>query len=127
MPFPFRRHVFVCLNERAADDPRGCCNARGAAEVLEAFKVALKARGLAGEIRAQKAGCLDACAMGAAVVVYPDGVWYGKVTPADVPEILEQHLVGGRPVERLVVGRTPPAPAVAPPTSRPADARPGPR
>ena len=107
MPFPFRRHVFVCQNERAADDPRCCCNVRGAGAVLEAFKVALKARGLAGEIRAQKAGCLDACAMGAAVVVYPEGIWYGKVTPADVPEILEEHLVHGRPVERLVVGRTP--------------------
>ena len=107
MPFPVRRHVLVWQNARAADDPRGCCNVRGAGAVLEAFKVALKARGLAGEIRAQKAGCLDACAMGAAVVVYPEGIWYGKVTPADVPEILEEHLVHGRPVERLVVGRTP--------------------
>lgn len=105
MAFPFRRHVFVCQNERAADDPRGCCGARGAGAVLEAFKVALKAQGLAREIRAQKAGCLDACEHGPTVVVYPEGIWYGRVTPADVPEILERHLVGGTPVERLVVGR----------------------
>lgn len=110
MPFPFRRHVFVCLNERAAGDPRGCCTARGAAEVLEAFKVTLKARGLAWTVRAQKAGCLDACEFGPSVVVYPEGVWYGRVTQADVDEIIDRHLVGGAPVERLVIARAPSGP-----------------
>jgi len=99
------------MNERAADDPRGCCTARGAAAVLEAFKAALKARDLSKRIRAQKAGCLDACESGVSVVVYPEGVWYGRVTPADVPAIVEEHLVGGSPVERLVVARMKPAPS----------------
>jgi len=52
-------------------------------------------------MRANEAGCLDQCEHGVTVVVYPEGVWYGGVTPADVPEIVEQHLQGGVPVERL--------------------------
>jgi (2Fe-2S) ferredoxin len=106
MPPPYLRHVFVCQNERSPDDPRGCCLERGAASVLEAFKRELKARDLARTIRTNKAGCLDACANGVSVVVYPDAVWYGGVTAADVPEIVESHLVGGRPVERLVFARS---------------------
>ncbi|HEY3451171.1 MAG TPA: (2Fe-2S) ferredoxin domain-containing protein [Myxococcales bacterium] len=101
MPPPYQRHVFVCTNERPASDPRGCCKARGSEEVLAAIKKAVKERGLAGKVRANASGCLDACAQGPSVVVYPDGVWYGKVTQADVEEIVASHLVEGRPVERL--------------------------
>ncbi|MEO7922025.1 MAG: (2Fe-2S) ferredoxin domain-containing protein, partial [Thermoanaerobaculia bacterium] len=50
-----------------------------------------------------KAGCLDQCAHGVCVVVYPDAVWYGGVKPADVDEIVERHIVGGMPVTRLVI------------------------
>ena len=66
-----------------------------------AFKAALKRRGLSEEIRANKAGCLDNCELGCSVVVYPEGVWYGRVEPGDVDEIVDRHLVGGEPVERL--------------------------
>ncbi len=52
-------------------------------------------------MRANAAGCLDACAYGPSIVVYPEGVWYGHVRPEDVPEIVESHLVNGIPVERL--------------------------
>jgi (2Fe-2S) ferredoxin len=97
----FRHHVFVCENRRPDDDPRGCCAARGSAEVRDAFKGELARRGLRGKIRANGSGCLDACATGPTVVVYPEGVWYGGVTAADVPEIVESHLVNGTPVERL--------------------------
>ena len=54
-------------------------------------------------IRANKSGCLDQCEKGPTVVVYPDTVWYGRVTEADVDEIVEQHIIGGRPVERLLM------------------------
>jgi (2Fe-2S) ferredoxin len=97
----FDRHVFVCVNRREPDDPRGCCAEKGGEEVREAFKQLLAARGLKGKIRANAAGCLDQCARGVSVVVYPEQVWYGGVRAEDVPEIVEQHLVGGVPVERL--------------------------
>ncbi len=98
---PFTRHVFVCGNERAADHPRGCCDASGAGALHKALKQAVADRGLQRTVRANKAGCLDQCEHGATMVVYPDGVWYGHVTEADVAEIAERHLLHGEPVERL--------------------------
>jgi len=103
----YERHVFVCENRRPDGHPRGCCAGKGGAEVKEALKAELKARGLQARVRANSAGCLDACEQGAAMVVYPEGVWYGGVTPEDVPEIVERHLVGGEPVERLVIREFP--------------------
>jgi (2Fe-2S) ferredoxin len=96
-----KRHVFVCTNERPDGHPRGCCKAKGSEALVGLFKEELKKRGLASEVRAQKSGCLDVCELGAALVVYPDGVWYGNVQASDVPEIVESHLIEGRPVERL--------------------------
>jgi (2Fe-2S) ferredoxin len=71
--------------------------------VREAFKRKLHERGLKGRVRANAAGCLDQCEHGVTCVVYPEQVWYGHVTVADVDEIIESHLVGGKPVERLVL------------------------
>lgn len=99
----FQRHVFVCVNEREPGNPRGDCASKGGHAVAEAFKKKLFERGFKRVVRPNKALCLDQCARGCAVVVYPDQVWYGGVTPADVDEIVESHLVGGRPVQRLVI------------------------
>jgi (2Fe-2S) ferredoxin len=101
MPPPFTKHIFVCLNERDPGNPRGDCTSKGSPDLLKKLKAALKARGLDETIRANKAGCLDNCEQGCSVVVYPEGVWYGHVTEADVEEIVEHHLKGGKPVERL--------------------------
>ncbi|MBL8863069.1 MAG: (2Fe-2S) ferredoxin domain-containing protein [Planctomycetes bacterium] len=99
----FQRHVFVCINERERDDPRGDCGSKGGQAVAEEFKKQVHAAGLKRVVRPNKAGCLDQCAQGCTVVVYPEQVWYGGVTPADVAEIVQAHLLGGRPVERLVI------------------------
>jgi (2Fe-2S) ferredoxin len=99
----FQRHVFVCINERPADHPRGCCKAKGGVAVRDALKSELTKRGLSKRIRANNSGCLDQCEQGVTVVVYPEQVWYGHVTPADIAEIVEQHLIGGQVVERLLL------------------------
>jgi (2Fe-2S) ferredoxin len=70
-------------------------------ELVKAFKELIKDRGLNVNMRAQKAGCMDTCELGPSVVVYPEGVFYGHVQLSDVTEIVEEHLIGGRPVERL--------------------------
>jgi (2Fe-2S) ferredoxin len=100
---PFQRHLFVCTNARPPGHPKGCCSEKGAEALRDAFKAAIKARGLDGSVRANAAGCLDACEHGATVVVYPEGTWYGGVKPSDVSEIVDEHLVQGRPVPRLQI------------------------
>ena len=99
----FQRHLFICINDRGEGHPRGCCSSKGGQEVAAAFKQRLHERGLKRVVRANKAGCLDQCARGVSLVVYPEAVWYGGVTLEDVDEIIEEHIVGGRPVERLVL------------------------
>jgi (2Fe-2S) ferredoxin len=91
------------MNERPDGHPRGCCKAQGSEQVLQAFKTEIARRGLSTEIRAQKSGCLDVCESGSAVVVYPEGTWYGAVREEDVPEIVESHLVKNQPVSRLLI------------------------
>jgi (2Fe-2S) ferredoxin len=101
LPVRFRHHVFVCENRRAPEDPRGSCGPRGGPDLRAALKAELKRRGIR-DVRANAAGCLDACAHGPSIVVYPEGIWYGRVRLEDVPDIVE-HLAGGPPVERLVI------------------------
>ena len=110
----FTRHLFICTHQREEGSPRGCCASKGSVEVAGALKRAAYDRGLKRIVRVNKAGCLDQCARGTTVVVYPEGVWYGGVTMDDVEEIVERHLIGGEVVQRLVLadreltGRRPP-------------------
>jgi len=99
----FHRHVFVCINERAPDHPKGCCKSRGGVEVRDRLKSELTARGLSKLVRANNAGCLDQCEQGVTVVVYPEQVWYGHVTVDDIAEIVDKHLIGGEVVTRLLL------------------------
>jgi len=99
----FQHHVFFCLNSR--DEGRDCC-ARHDAERLQAYaKDRVKQLGLAGpgKVRINKAGCLDRCEHGPVAVVYPEGIWYTYVDEKDIDEIVESHLLNGRPVERLMI------------------------
>jgi len=96
-----RHYVFLCTNERPADSPKGSCATGGAAAVRDAFAEVLEREGLRSTVRVVKTSCLDNCARGPILAVYPDDVWYQGVKPADVPEIVESHLKGGQPVERL--------------------------
>jgi (2Fe-2S) ferredoxin len=98
-PF-YTRHVFVCTNQRSADDPRGCCAAGGSERLRDYLKLKAKQAGLP-RVRVNNAGCLDRCALGPVMVIYPEGVWYGYKTEADIDEIFASHVVGGHVVERL--------------------------
>ena len=98
-----QRYLFVCTNRRDDDDAKGSCAARGSEEVRAALKEQVAARGLAKlGARICKSSCLDQCSSGVCILVEPDHFFYGHVTPADVPEIVEALWSGGR-VERLVL------------------------
>ncbi len=107
----FRCHLFVCTNRRPDDNARGSCAAKGSEAVIEAIKLAAHAAGLKGQVRVNKAGCLDACEHGVAAVVYPQGTWYRGVQASDADEIVQRTLLRGEVVERLLMPPAPPAPA----------------
>ncbi len=99
----FNKHIFICENKRPEGHPRGCCSEKGSLEIREHFKTRLKELGLNAEIRANGAGCLDACEFGVSIVIYPEQIWYGAVTKNDVEEILQSHILNNIPVERLKI------------------------
>jgi (2Fe-2S) ferredoxin len=99
----FEKHIFICENKRPEGHPRGCCSEKNSPDIKELFKKRIKDLGLNANVRANSAGCLDACEYGVTIVVYPEQIWYGKVTVNDVEEIIQQHLIKNIPVERLKI------------------------
>ncbi len=99
----YERHIFFCLNERKGGE--ACCAHLGAQAGFDRCKSQVKAAGLAGpgQVRVNKAGCLDRCAAGPVAVVYPEAVWYTFVDDSDIDEIVESHLKNGQVVTRLLV------------------------
>ena len=99
----FQHHVFFCINER--DDGRACCADRNAQALQEYAKKRLKTLDMngPGKIRVNKAGCLDRCEEGPVLVVYPEGIWYTYIDEEDIDEIVDSHLIAGKPVERLKI------------------------
>lgn len=98
----YRKHVFICTNHRTSGARISCGHDHGHA-LVAAFKKLIKDRGLSVDIRAQKAGCLDTCEQGPSVVIYPEGVFYGKVQLEDVEEIVSEHLEKDQIVDRLLM------------------------
>ncbi|QJC54889.1 Ferredoxin, 2Fe-2S [Polaromonas vacuolata] len=101
----YERHIFFCLNQRKPGEE--CCSGQAAQQAFDRCKQQVKLAGLSGpgQVRVNKAGCLDRCAAGPVAVVYPEAVWYSYVDEADIDEIVESHLKNGQVVERLL---TPP-------------------
>ena len=101
----YQRHIFFCLNERKNGE--ACCAQHDAMAGFDRCKQRVKEAGLSGpgQVRVNKAGCLDRCAAGPVAVVYPEAVWYSFVDAQDIDEIVESHLRNGKVVERLL---TPP-------------------
>lgn len=100
-------HVFVCTG--------AACSANDSQATLETFWEVLADRGLLygkrgsmeGTVIVTTCGSIGLCAVGPAVMIYPEGIWYYRVTPEDVADIVDNHLVGGKPVERLLARRLP--------------------
>ena len=93
-----RYHVLVCGGT-------GCTSANSAA-IIERMEKELGERGLNQEIAVVQTGCFGLCGAGPIMIVYPDQVLYSMVEPDDIPEIIDEHLVKGRPVQRLVYDET---------------------
>ena len=96
----FQTHIFCCTNKRPDGHHRGSCIDRGGAPIRDYMKKRCKELGIEGT-RVNAAGCLDRCELGPVVVIYPQGIWYRVESVEDAEEIIQQHLIGGTPVERL--------------------------
>ena len=90
----YRANVLVCAG--------ASCLSCGCRPVKDALLEEIERQELSGEVRVVETGCVGRCDLGPVVLVYPEGVFYQQVKPADVPEIVGEHLLKGRPVERLM-------------------------
>lgn len=103
---PFTCHLFVCCHQRDPASGRGSCDPTGQEALRDQLQAELRRRGLGPLVRANKSGCLDQCECGPTVVIYPQGIWYGRVTADDVPRIVEETVIGGRIIPELVISDT---------------------
>jgi (2Fe-2S) ferredoxin len=98
-----RHHIFVCTSSRANGQQKGFCHSKEGVDIMSKFMEEIEERSIGGEVFLSNTGCLGICEKGPVVVVYPDNVWYGSVTPEDVPVILDEHIEGGKMVDRLLL------------------------
>lgn len=96
-------HIFVCTSSRPNGQQKGFCHTRSSVEIVTTFMEEIEERGLGGEVMVSNTGCFALCEKGPIVVVYPDNIWYGGVTPDDVEKIMDEHIEGGKLVESLAL------------------------
>jgi (2Fe-2S) ferredoxin len=95
-------HIFVCTNQRTSSEKLSCGEAHGLALVAE-FKKRLKELNTGLRMRANRSGCLGICDYGPTVAIYPEGIFYVGVKVSDVEEIINSHILNGKPVQRLLL------------------------
>lgn len=98
-----KHHIFVCTSSRINGKQQGVCFSKKSVDIVSGFMEEIEDRDLNDEVKVTNTGCFGMCAQGPIVVVYPEGVWYGGVTPDDVEEIMDKHIEGGEIVERLKI------------------------
>ena len=98
-----KHHIFVCASCRINGTQKGFCHSKDSVNILQRFIEEVDDRDLSGEVMITNTGCFSICDKGPIVVVYPEGTWYGSVTPDDVEEIMDRHIEGGEKVERLLI------------------------
>ncbi|WP_019178615.1 (2Fe-2S) ferredoxin domain-containing protein [Methanomassiliicoccus luminyensis] len=98
-----KRHIFVCTSSRPTGQQKGFCHSKAGVEVLAKFNEEVQERELDGEVLVSNTGCFGICEKGPIVIVYPDNVWYGAVSPGDVEAIMDEHIEGNKPVGKLVI------------------------
>jgi len=103
MSASYQRMIFVCLNDRGEEHPKGSCSRSGGAELLDRLRADLHERGLKRVVRAVGTRCLGQCSHGPVALVQPEDVWYGGVQEGDAPDLIEGHVLGGNVVERLEI------------------------
>ncbi len=94
----YRSHVLVCGGTG--------CSSSNSQQIIDALEAEIAAAGLADEVKVVKTGCFGLCALGPIMIIYPEGSFYSEVKPSDVPEIVEEHLLKGRIVKRLLYQET---------------------
>jgi len=94
-------HVFVCTSYRLNGAQKGFCHQKGSVDLVGHLMEEIEDRDLSGEVMVTNTGCFGICARGPAMVVYPEGVWYGNLTESDIDTIVEEHFEGGKPVKAL--------------------------
>jgi len=96
-------HVFVCTSSRINGTQKGYCHSNASSEIVTNFLESIEENDISDKVMVTNTGCLGLCNDGPIVIVYPEGTWYGKVTPDDVDEIVESHLINGEIVKRLEI------------------------
>ena len=97
----YKKHIFICINERESSAPRKSCGEETGLAIAKGFKELIQENKLRMSVRAQRASCFDLCEDGPIAVVYPEGIFYKKITIENVNEIFEQHILNNKPIERL--------------------------
>ena len=89
-PQPYARQIYMCINNRHGSSVS--CGDGGSEEIAEEIKKIAKERNLKGKLRVAKSGCMDLCAFGPNLMIWPEGIWYMKVTKEDIPAIVDTYL-----------------------------------
>ena len=101
----FKKHIFICTNERDENSLRKSCGSCGGLDLRKDLVRMINDSGLKGKVRANKSGCLDVCEQGPAMVIYPSGFWYLGVNKKNIHTIFNESILQDKPVKELIASK----------------------